>query len=265
MVAVVTGATRGIGEAVARELGKRGYTIVATGRDRARGEEVVASLGRGSFHELDQERPESVDAFATWLGGEIGRLGASDGGGIEVLVNNAGATFDGFDAKVARRTLDVNFGGMMRLTDALLPRLTEGARVVMVSSGMGELACLGPDLRAAFDDPKLDRAGLVGLVDRFVEDVARGVHTKSGWPANAYRVSKVAMNTYARILARELEADGRGIRVNAACPGWVRTAMGGRGAPRSVEEGARTPVWLATLPKDGPTGGFFRDEQPIGW
>jgi carbonyl reductase 1 len=99
----------------------------------------------------------------------------------------------------------------------------------------------------------------------FVDGVAAGTHAAAGWPSSAYRVSKMGVNALAGVLARELAGDPRKILVNAACPGWVRTAMGGAGAPRSVEEGARTPVWLATLPEGGPQGGVFADEQPSDW
>ncbi|MCL2449635.1 MAG: SDR family oxidoreductase, partial [Polyangiaceae bacterium] len=88
-----------------------------------------------------------------------------------------------------------------------------------------------------------------------------GAHARHGWPSSAYSVSKVGMNALVRVMARELAGDPRRILINAADPGWVRTRMGGPSAPRSVEDGARTPVWLAELPEDGPSGGFFRDQR----
>jgi carbonyl reductase 1 len=99
----------------------------------------------------------------------------------------------------------------------------------------------------------------------FVAAVARGDHEAEGWPSSAYCVSKIGMNKLTEILAKELSADERGILCNAACPGWVRTDMGGRSAPRSVEKGAETPVWLALLPEGGPQGGFLRDKAPASW
>jgi NAD(P)-dependent dehydrogenase (short-subunit alcohol dehydrogenase family) len=255
-VALVTGATRGIGEAIARELARHGLRVVVAGRDARLGEKVARELAGGAtFRPLDVTDPESIDAIATELEG-----------GLDVLVNNAGASFDGFDAAVARRTLDVNFVGMMKLTDRLLPLLRPNARVVMVSSGMGAVSILSPALRKEVMSESLGRLELRAFADRFVADVADGTHTKSGWPSNAYSVSKVAMNAYVRILARELAGDPRQITVNAACPGWVRTAMGGSAAPRTPEQGARTPAWLALLPTaDRRTGGIYRDEQPIDW
>ncbi|MBX3230606.1 MAG: SDR family NAD(P)-dependent oxidoreductase [Labilithrix sp.] len=276
---LVTGATRGIGEAIAYELAKHGVHVVVAGRDRGRGERVVRAIrergGRSELVVLDVTSERDVGLVAAAL----------KGSGLDVLVNNAGASFDGFDANVARKTLDANFVGTMRLTDELLPVLRRDARVVMVSSGMGTVDCLGPALRDEVMSPSLDRAKLVAFADRFVADVASGDYRKRGWPGNAYSVSKVAMNAYVRILARDLANDPRRILVNAACPGWVRTDMGGASAPRSPAEGARTPSWLALLPRGseresesgngsdrptgdgsgGPTGGFFRDEERIDW
>jgi NAD(P)-dependent dehydrogenase (short-subunit alcohol dehydrogenase family) len=130
----------------------------------------------------------------------------------------------------------------------------------MVSSGMGELAGLPPDLRK-LAEAATDRAGLARLAEALDAAARRGEH--AGSHTLAYRASKAAMNAAARFLARELAP--RGVLVNAVCPGWVRTGMGGSAAPRSVEEGAAGIVWAATLPPDGPTGQFFRDGRPIPW
>ena len=160
---------------------------------------------------------------------------ADDPGSLDVLVNNAGIGADfgvagtdpDFDA--IQRALDTNFFGAYRLTIALLPllRRSEHARIVNVSSGMGAVSEMG------------------------------------GW-SPGYRVSKAALNAMTRILATELEGDG--VKVNSACPGLVATDMGNQfGASKSVEDGASGVVWLATLPDDGPSGGFFRDGRPISF
>jgi NAD(P)-dependent dehydrogenase (short-subunit alcohol dehydrogenase family) len=251
-IAVVTGANRGIGHEIARQLVSRGLHVIATSRDEAAGRAAASDIGAES-RRLDVTRTEDVEEFAAGIPA------------LDVLVNNAGVSLNGFDAEVARHTLDANFYGPMRLTDRLLPRMRAGARIVMVSSGLGELAGLPDPLRARFEAQDLEREDLVALVESFVRDVAAGVHARKGWPSSAYRVSKIALNALTRILARELEGDPRAILVNAACPGWVRTRMGGEAAPRSPVEGAQTPVWLAMLPRGGPSGGFFRDEQRIAW
>jgi NAD(P)-dependent dehydrogenase (short-subunit alcohol dehydrogenase family) len=243
--AVVTGANRGIGEAIAAELRQRGLRVVPTSREPRR-----------DFVTLDVTRAEQVAALATQLAAE---------GGVDVLVNNAGVSLDGFDERVVRRTLDANFLGAMHVTDALLPSMRPGGRIVMVSSGLGSLTGVRGELRARFEDARLTREALLALVEEFPRDVATGVHDRHGWPSSAYRVSKIAMNALVRVMARELEGDPRRILVNAADPGWVRSRMGGRSAPRSLEHGARTPVWLALLPEGGPTGGFFRDEHAVAF
>jgi NAD(P)-dependent dehydrogenase (short-subunit alcohol dehydrogenase family) len=155
-------------------------------------------------------------------------------GGLDALVNNAGVMPDlgesaaSISLELVQQVLETNVLGAWRLCQAVVPLLRESpaGRIVNVSSGAGQLS----DMR-------------------------------TGYPA--YRMSKTALNALTRVLSGELAADG--IKVNSACPGWVATDMGGAGAPRSLQEGADTPVWLATLPDDGPTGGFFRDRAPIPW
>jgi NAD(P)-dependent dehydrogenase (short-subunit alcohol dehydrogenase family) len=229
-VALVTGANRGIGKEVARQLAERSYEVLLSARDGAKAgaaaQELSESTG-GAVRAvtLDVSDPASIQAAAERVTEEMGRL--------DVLVNNAGVGTDfgvsgtapDFDA--VQRALDTNFFGAYRLTVAMLGLLRESAhpRIVNVSSGMGGVAEMG------------------------------------GW-SPGYRVSKAAMNAMTRILSTELK--GEGILVNSACPGFVNTDMGGpMGAQKPVEEGAGGIVWLATLPDDGPTGGFFRDGQPV--
>lgn len=257
--ALITGANRGIGLETCRQLARDGFKIVLTSRDGAKGRHAVQQLAAENLSVthllLDVADAQGVARFVEHLAEEDERL--------DVLVNNAGVALDGFDAEVARRTLDVNFYGAVRVTDAVMPLLAEDANVVMVSSGLGELSCLSRSLREQFENPVPTRRRLRELMEAFVESVAAGRHTREGWPSSAYRVSKVGLNAFTRILARELAGSGK--RVNAVGPGWVQTAMGGPGATRSVEEGAAGIVWAATLPADGPTGGFFRDGRPIAW
>ena len=229
-VALVSGSARGIGREIARQLADdHGYHVVVTARNVADAEEAAAALkGGGGFTaaQLDVTEAESVERLA-------GRL-AEDPDHLDVLVNNAGVIGDtkasAGDASLdeVKQTLETNLFGAWRLTQAVLPLLRESgrARIVSLSSGMGQLDEMG--------------AG-----------------------APAYRVSKVSLNALTRILANEESSSG--ILVNSLCPGWVQTDMGGSGATRSVDQGADTAVWLATLPDDGPTGGFFRDRRPIPW
>ena len=226
--ALVTGANRGIGHEVARQLAGRGYTVILTARDEAKARAAAGELkSTGDVRPLalDVSDPASIEAAAAHV--------AQDPGELDVLVNNAGIGSDfgvagkepDFDA--IQRALDTNFFGAYRLTIALLPLLRKSAspRIVNVSSGMGGVAEMG------------------------------------GW-SPGYRVSKAALNSMTRILATELKDEG--FLVNSACPGFVATDMGGpMGATKPVADGAAGIVWLATLPDDGPTGGFFRDGKPV--
>ena len=225
-VALVTGANRGIGLAIARGLAERGILAILGARDGAAAAEAAATMS-GIGRHLDVTDQGSVDQLLGYIRGEYGRL--------DILVNNAAVLLDTDDAAsgtsldAVERTLCTNLIGPWRLCQAALP-LMRGAghgRVVNLSSGAGSFGETG------------------------------------GAYAPAYSVSKAALNMLTVQLAAELR--GTDILINAACPGWVRTEMGGPGAPRAVEQGAETPIWLATLPKGGPTGSFFRDRAAIPW
>ena len=240
-VAVVTGANRGLGLEACRQLAARGLTVVLTSRDAGKGERAAERLRIEGLpvraHKLDVTQPEQVSELARFVEHELGR--------VDVLVNNAGVALDpsdgdpsggGTDAasvlmarlSVLRATMDTNVYGPLLLCQALVPLMRSNGygRIVNVSSGMGQLS-----------------------------------EMNGRWPA--YRISKVSLNALTRILADELA--GTNILVNSVCPGWVRTDMGGPGATRSVQQGADTIVWLATLADGGPSGGFFRDRKPIPW
>jgi len=246
--AIITGANRGLGLGTARALAARGDRVVGTARDPSAGPSDVTLFA------LDVTDDASVAAFAARAAEQIGEW--------NVLVNNAGIALNGFDAEVARRTIDVNVRGPMRVFDELWPHRGADPVIVNVSSGMGELGALGSPLRERYAAGTMTRDEVLALADAFVEAVAAGTHAREGWPSSAYGVSKLSLNAWTRALAREL---GDAARVNAVCPGWVRTDMGGRHASRSVEEGAASIVWAATLGPDGPTGGFFRDGHPASW
>ncbi len=257
--ALVTGANRGLGLETGRELARQGWQVILTARNEKKGKAAAQSVSAESgrevqFRLLDVADPSSIAAVAGSL--------REEGMKLDVLVNNAGITMDGFDEHVARRTIDTNFYGPMRVTEALLPMMSDGGAIVMVSSGAGELSILSRDLRKRFSDRSLTQQSLLELVESFVDTVRRGRHSQEGWPTSAYGVSKAALNALVRLTAPRLAE--RVIRINAVCPGWVRTDMGGPGAPRTLREGAASILW-AVLLEGGPTGGFFRDGKPIPW
>jgi NAD(P)-dependent dehydrogenase (short-subunit alcohol dehydrogenase family) len=230
-VAVVTGANRGIGFEIVRQLAQRGLRVVLTARDAEKGEAARARLASEGldvvFQPLDVRDAGQARAAAAWVERELRRL--------DVLVNNAGVLPDPKGARAAtvdpavlRDALETNVVGALSVTQACLPLIRRHGygRIVNVSSELGQLESMG-----------------------------------AGTPA--YRVSKAALNALTRTLAAELA--GTNIKVNTMSPGWVRSDMGGPSAPRSLGKGADTAVWLATLPDDGPSGGFFKDRRSIDW
>jgi len=229
-IALVSGANRGIGAEVARQLAAKGMAVVIGARNPISAKETKAAVeregGEAMIVRLDVTDPETISRAVDAISTTYGEL--------HVLVNNAGTDYDtdqqasSADLSRVRDILEVNLLGAWSLVTSALPliRSTSGSRaIVNVSSGAGQLVSMG-----------------------------RG--------APGYSVSKAALNAFTRILAAELGADG--IRVNAIDPGWVETDMGGKGG-RSVRDGAAGVVWAATLASDGPTGGFFHDEQKTDW
>ncbi|MCH9807027.1 MAG: SDR family oxidoreductase [Alphaproteobacteria bacterium] len=234
--ALVTGATRGIGLEIARQLARQGVLTALGARDEQKGEAAVAELAGEGLEavavQLDVAEDASVKSAVEKARHLFGR--------IDILVNNAGILLDRDPSGVASRaadvsietvlqTFNVNTVGALRMMQAVLPDMqAEGyGRVVNLSSGMGQLSDMGAEF-------------------------------------TAYRMSKAALNALTRTAAADL-VDTENVKINSVCPGWVQTDMGGPNAHRSVSEGADTAVWLATLDDDGPTGGFFRDRKPIAW
>jgi NAD(P)-dependent dehydrogenase (short-subunit alcohol dehydrogenase family) len=219
-IALVTGANRGIGLEVCRQLTALGCTVLLGSRDLAKGEEAARHFGARAVA-LDVADPKAA-----------GRLAAAIGP-VDILVNNAGIHYDtGQDALVAdwtvvREAFETNLFGAWRMAQAFAPGMRERAwgRIVNVSSEAGSLAAMG-----------------------------------GGTPA--YSTSKAALNALTLVLAGALR--NTGVLVNAVCPGWVATDMGGTGG-RPVAQGAKSVIWAATLPEHGPSGGFFRDGRRLPW
>lgn len=235
LVALVTGANRGIGFEIARQLGTKGIHVILGSRDLEGGESAAKKLASMKIKitpaQLDVTNQEHVEQLTQRIGSDFGRL--------DILVNNAGILIDRdkpastIDLDLVRTTVETNLLGPWRLCKAFIPLMLKNrcGRIVNVSSGAGSFP--------------------------------GGLAKSSGYRSPAYSLSKTSLNALTLLLASELQ--GTNILVNAMCPGHTRTDMGGASAPRSVEEGADTAVWLATLPDDGPTGGVFRDRERTDW
>lgn len=230
-IAIVTGANRGIGREIARQLMEAEVFVVLGSRDLGKGEEALSQIqgsrSNAAAYSLDVNDTRSVRRLVEKV--------EKAHGAPTILVNNAGVYPEATEAKVVdtstsmwRETFETNLFGAVRMCREVVPLMQRrrSGRIVNISSGLGQLHQMG-----------------------------------EGSPA--YRVSKAALNALTRTLASEVA--GSGILVNSMSPGWVKTDMGGEDAPRGVEEGADTAVWLCLLPSNGPTGQFFRDRKPIPW
>ena len=229
-VAVVTGGNRGIGFEISKELSKVGCRVVLTSRDEEHGNQAVAKLGADKknivYHKLDVTNGKDIETLRDWILKMYGR--------VDILINNAGIYLDegtsvfNVDEKIVKETLDVNFYGAFNICRALVPIMRQNGygRIVNISSGYGAMSEMA------------------------------GYHA-------AYRISKAALNALTLIMADELR-DGD-IKVNAVCPGWVNTDMGGKMAPVSAEKAAKDIVHVALMDEEGLTDSFFRHKKPIEW
>jgi|ERR1700752_782303 len=227
-IAIVTGANRGIGLAVVKQLAQEGFSVLLGSRELEKGTQAAAPLVKRGLNvipvQLDVTDATSVETVKSEVEHRFGKL--------DVLINNAGILYDSWeraidaDFNTVREAFETNTIGAWRMAQAFIPLLRKSrhGRIVNVSSESGSL-------------PTIDGT------------------------TPAYSISKVALNALTLMLAAELRSSG--ILVNSVCPGWVATEMGGSNAPRSVEEGAASVVWAATLPDNGPTGGFYRDGKPL--
>jgi NAD(P)-dependent dehydrogenase (short-subunit alcohol dehydrogenase family) len=228
-IALVTGANRGIGLEVCRQLARQGMHVLLGARDRGKGEDAAADLKREGLNVealvLDVSSADSITHARDHVQQRFGRL--------DVLVNNAAIHYDTWenilnaDMGTVREALETNTLGAWQMCQAFVPLLRRSAhgRIVNVASEAGSLESMG-----------------------------------SGTPA--YNLSKVGLNAITRMLASALHSDH--ILVNSVCPGWVATDMGGAGG-RPVQQGAASVLWAVNLPDNGPTGGFFRDGKPLAW
>lgn len=234
-IALITGANKGIGLETARQLSALGYTVIVGARKQAEGEAAAASIGASAHYlPIDMNDSSTFAAAAKWIESKFGRL--------DVLVNNAGIGPDAgmkpsqTPIELIRQTFDTNVFALVELTQTLVPliRKSPAGRIVNVSSILGSLT-INSDFNAELGE----------------------------WRSFGYNGSKAALNMFTATLAFELRDTS--IKVNSAHPGWVKTDLGGAEAPLEIGDGAKTSVHLATLPSEGPTGGFFFNADKLSW
>ncbi|KAH9566895.1 hypothetical protein CY35_03G000700 [Sphagnum magellanicum] len=283
-VAVVTGANKGIGFEIVRQLAKEGITVVLTARDATRGEEALESLkSQGlhnvNFHPLDVASQESILALANWL--------RETYGGIDILINNAGILFISKDTtlETVKPIFDTNYFGVKNVTKALLPLLRDdtpgGARVIVVASRAGQLKLLeSKDYVKTFSDREhLTEESVDNFANHYLKDIANGSLKEGDWvdiseipgpkfgrPLETYAVSKVAVIAFVSVLHNTFfpqPGSGKKINVFSCCPGYVSTDINNNSGGNSVEEGADTPVWLALHSPEGGSGKFWAEREVI--
>ncbi|KAK1569180.1 hypothetical protein Q3G72_033551 [Acer saccharum] len=276
-VAVVTGANRGIGFEISRQLAGHGLTVILTSRDTSVGLEAANVLREGGFnvdvHQLDVLDPPSIKEFRDWIQEKYGF--------IDILVNNAGVNYNlGNDNSIefSKQVITTNYYGTKNMIKAMIPMMrpsTAGARIVNVSSRLGKVN----GRRNRIEDSALkEQLGDLDtlseeLIDRtlstFLQQVEDGSWKSGGWPERFtdYSLSKLAVNAYTRLMAKELSdrPEGQKIYINCFCPGWVKTAMTGWDGNISAENGADTGVWLALLPDLAISGKFFAERREISF
>ncbi|MEH6907550.1 SDR family oxidoreductase [Neobacillus drentensis] len=229
-VALVTGGNRGIGYELVKQLVLKGFKVILASRDPKRGHESAQKLKESdldvSYVVMDVEDQESIRQAAITVNERYGRL--------DVLINNAGVYLDEYeklltmDPSMLEKTMRTNFFGVYHVIYSFIPLMKKQGygRIINVSSELG-----------AMREMSVQGTG-------------------------AYKLSKLALNGLSQLVAAEIKGD---IKINAVCPGWVSSDMGGPSAPRTPKQAAESILWLATIGPEGPNGGFFRDGKPIGW
>ncbi|OCL14691.1 carbonyl reductase [Glonium stellatum] len=283
-VGVVTGANKGIGLAIVRNLALQypksplndgRLLIYLTARDQNRGEAALQSLQEDvqlqkakalvrhggltevKFHELDIVDTTSIKNFTE-------HLKSSHNEGVDFVINNAGIAMQGFDSNVVKTTLRCNYYGTLEATKHFIPLMKPNGRIANVASMTGKLNKYSDTIRDQFLASKTV-SDITELMERFQSDVDAGKEKERGWPSAGYAVSKAGVIGMTRAIATAEKEKGSKILINSCCPGYVKTDMTRGGGSKTPDQGAQMPVMLALEDLKDQTGLFWQDERPIQW
>ena len=270
-IILITGANKGLGFGILKLLAQKDsskYTFIIGVRSIEKGEKALEDLSkdapgvqnRAKVKDLDITDAKSIDSFVKWIKETYGT--------IDCLVNNAGISSNKeFGAEAVEETFATNVHGTIRLTEKLLPYISQKGKIVSIGSHVGTLANLKSEsLINELNAPEITVEKLKELIHRFETAVKNGTSAEEGWVDSAYKASKVFVNVYAQALSNLPEVTEKQIQCYSCTPGWVRTDIGGLKGERSIEEGAVCPAWLVQLPWEvipGYQGKFFRDCQVV--
>jgi carbonyl reductase 1 len=266
-VVLITGANRGLGkgliEALLSSPNKYSTTIIMTSRDLSKGQAALNQITEKfpteilKLYQLDVTDHNSISAFAYHIQEKHNK--------IDVLVNNAGVMISTFSYETTLTTLNTNFYGLYNLTTKLLPLVSDTGHIINLSALLGNTTFIpNKTIQEQLLSPSLTIEQLLGLAKQYVDSVKDGNFKDLGWPRLPYNVSKAFVNAYTRILHKEFRDKNTGRRANALHPGWVKTDLGGKNAPLTIEEGVKTAAFLVS-DSTQESGKFWHNSKIEPW
>lgn len=274
MVSVlVSGGNRGIGYGIVRKLAvdfptsqvygstSEPLTIYLGARDKSKGEEarkaILKEIGASTDRVSIEVRQLDVSSHDS-----IAALAQDFKSGLDILINNVGIYLDGFDGKLAKETIDINYYAVKDMINTI--PVKDGGRIINVASMLGVLTDYGETITQRFLEAKTFKQ-VDELMDDFVKDVSNGTYKENGWNRPSYHTSKCGLIAYTNLLAEEHKKQGKRTLINSCCPGYVKTDLNNNSGYKTLDQGAETPVLLALQETKGISGEFWSDKKVVAW